>query len=154
MEGGIMPDDHLADIEEQRVKHEPLDARNDKLTTSQAGRTRGKGRGRLMCPSYATLSSDELDGPYQPIRERGVGNWLWLVYEAELALNISEEEKVRSVEEENFEGLDIEAEQDECSDDGYGRKKHPSVRGRLGCDASYLENVDEGEENGKEIHGK
>jgi len=69
-----MPDDHLADIEEQQVKHEPLDARNDKLTTGQAGRARGKGSSRLMCPSYAAQCSDELDGPYQSIRKRGIGN--------------------------------------------------------------------------------
>ena len=72
MEGRIVPDDHPADIEEQSIKREPLHARNDKLTTRQASWTRGKGGGRLMFPSYAARRGDELNGPCQSVRKRGV----------------------------------------------------------------------------------
>ena len=77
-----------------------------------------------------------------------------MAYEAELALDVGEEEIVRSDEEENLGGLDVEAEQGKRGDDGYGRKKHPSVRGRLGCDTSNLDNVDEEEEGRNKAHVK
>ena len=61
-----MPDQHLADIEEQRVKHDPPDARNDELTAGQVGWARRKGGGRFMRPSYAAQCG-EFEGPYQSV---------------------------------------------------------------------------------------
>ena len=149
-----MLDDHLADIGEQAVEHEQLGTRNDKLTTGQISRTWGKGSGRFMFPSYAARRSDELDGPCQSVGKRGVGNWLCLTYEAELVLDVGEEEIIRSAKEKNDNRLGVDAKQEKGGNDGYGRKKHPSVWRRLSCDASNLDNVEEGEEDGNEVHGR
>lgn len=35
-----------------------------------------------------------------------------------------------------------------------GGEKHPSVQGRLGCEARNQDNIEKGKENGNEVHGR